>query len=175
MRANTYPRFFDQQASNMPYTEWSALDTRQRGMTIYVNASCSCTGIHRRAWQQTREATCESNKRHVCCDVRGSKKSSLHMYIVWYAILPYIHAERLYMGIFSAIYEHPYTGKTSHQYTTACSQLHVNHLTIHCLESSPCQMGEASCCVRQIGVVEGIQHAVCAIILVSDTYQTGVR
>ena len=86
----------------------------QRGMTVYVNASYSCTGIHRRAWQQTREATCESNKRHVCCDVRGSKKSSLHMYIVRYAILTYIHTERLYMGIFSAIYRHPYTGKTSH-------------------------------------------------------------
>ena len=43
------------------------------------------------------------------------------------------------MGIFSAIYEHPYTGKTSHQYTTACSQLHVNHLAKHCLESSPCK------------------------------------
>jgi hypothetical protein len=111
----------------------------QRGMTVYVNASYSCTGIHRRAWQQTREATCESNKRHVCCDVRGSKKSSLHMYIVQYAILTYIHTERPYMGTFSAICEHLHTGMTSHQYTTACSRRQVNHLAINCLESSPCK------------------------------------
>ena len=70
-------------------------------------------------------------------------------------------------------------GQVSHrsQIGVCVCQIRVTdreHMLYVCV-SSVCQMGEARCCVRQIGVVEGIQHAVCVITLVSERYQTGVR
>ena len=69
--------------------------------------------------------------------------------------MQYSHIYTLYMGIFSAIYRHPYTGKTSHQYTTACSRRHVNHLAIHCLESSPCKTQHTQ---RGMAIYADIEH-----------------
>ena len=91
----------------------------------------------------------------VCVVMYEAAKSHLCTCIVQYAILTYIHTERPYMGTFSAIYRHPYTGKTSHQYTTACSRRHVNHLAIHCLESSPCKTQHTQ---RGMAIYADIEH-----------------
>ena len=45
---------------------------------------------------------CESNKRHVCCDIRGSKKSSLHqVYFVVCKIPIHTHIDTIYGHILS--------------------------------------------------------------------------
>ena len=129
MPANMYQRFFDQQASNMPYTEWSALDTRQRGMTICKRELF----MHRNT--QTSMATYSKQlvrtTNDMCVVMYEAAKSHLYTCILSGMLYSHIHTERLYMGIFSAIYRRLRTGKTSHKYTTACSPRHVNHLAIH--------------------------------------------